>query len=444
MNWRVLPDIAAITLLICAFASTARRHYSAAARVWLIGWLMIAVHFIALLFAKVPGSIGLLGATVSLISLVSAGELFKTSIIPFRSETSSRWMTGLLLAVNALYITLLVVGARPVWILSVIAVLFGIGPLAITLAALPAGKYALRWSTVAQNVVLACFLLAFQNRPGNGANLALSAVMFTIYLGCSVNFFFAYRRATAGAFITIVGFVAWASVFVVGNWMLYRFPNIHVESEVWNLPKYLVAVGMILLLLESQVEDNKFLALHDALTGLPNRRLFEDRMASALERSRRTATQMALLVIDLDYFKQVNDTLGHHVGDQVLQQVASIFTERVRRSDTVSRTGGDEFSVILEEPTNREEAENVSRALRQLLDTPLSLNDHEVQIGASIGIAIFPEDANDAESLCIVADRRMYEAKHYSQRLNQETPPTRWKAISHRKPESKHTPRAPQ
>jgi len=119
-----------------------------------------------------------------------------------------------------------------------------------------------------------------------------------------------------------------------------------------------------------------------------------------------------------------------------LQRVASIFTERVRRSDTVSRTGGDEFSVILEEPTNRDEAENVSKALSQLLETPLNLGDNEVQIGASIGIAIYPEDANDAESLCIVADRRMYEAKHYLQRLNHETPPTKWKAISRRKSET--------
>lgn len=192
--------------------------------------------------------------------------------------------------------------------------------------------------------------------------------------------------------------------------------------EVWNLPKYVVAVGMILLLLEDQIEHNKYLALHDPLTGLPNRRLFEDRMASALERSRRSGTQMALLVIDLDYFKEVNDTLGHHIGDQVLQHVALTFTERVRRSDTVSRTGGDEFSVILEEPTNREEAENVGRSLRQLLDDPLDLGGHKVQVGASIGIAVFPEDAADAESLCIAADRKMYEAKHYAQRLNPDAP----------------------
>ncbi|MGB9407149.1 MAG: GGDEF domain-containing protein, partial [Terracidiphilus sp.] len=175
---------------------------------------------------------------------------------------------------------------------------------------------------------------------------------------------------------------------------------------------------------------NKYLALHDALTGLPNRRLFHDRMDSALERSRRSGTEMAVLVIDLDDFKLVNDTMGHHVGDLVLQHVASAFAQRVRRSDTVSRTGGDEFSVILEEPTNREDAEHVGSILKQLLNDPLDLEDHKVRVCASIGIAIFPEDAADAESLCIAADLRMYDAKRHSRRAAQEKVPGRWETQS--------------
>lgn len=422
MNWRVLPDIAAITLLLCAFASTARRHYSPAAKIWLIGWLLIAVHFVAFLLLTLQGFLGILGSTVSLVAIVCAGELFKSSAVRFRNETSSRWMTGLLLSVNALYMILLAGHIGPPWALDAVAALFAIGPLAIALASLRSVNFALRWATVIQNIALAAFLLVFQHRPETGSVLALNAVLFIMYLGCSINFFFAYRRTTAGAFITIAGFMAWASVFVLSPWLFLNYPQIHVELEVWNLPKFLVALGMILLLLEDLVESNKFLALHDPLTGLPNRRLFEDRMTNALERSHRTGTRVALLVVDLDCFKEVNDTLGHHIGDQVLERVASIFVERVRRSDTVSRTGGDEFSLILEESTNREEAENVAASLRQLLEAPLDISGHKVQIGASIGIAIYPEDAVDAESLCIAADRRMYEEKHYTQRLNWNAP----------------------
>jgi diguanylate cyclase (GGDEF)-like protein len=99
------------------------------------------------------------------------------------------------------------------------------------------------------------------------------------------------------------------------------------------------------------------------------------------------------------------------VGDLVLQRVATLFSSRVRRSDTVARTGGDEFSVILEEPTSRADAVRVGQSLIQLLNEPLELGEHTVRIGASVGVAVYPEDAQEKESLCIAADLRMYDAK---------------------------------
>ena len=166
--------------------------------------------------------------------------------------------------------------------------------------------------------------------------------------------------------------------------------------------------------------------LHDELTGLPNRRLFQDRLTNALERARRSGAQTALLLVDLDHFKKVNDTLGHHVGDLLLERVGTICTGRVRRSDTVARTGGDEFSVILEEPTCRVDAEHVSHSLIELLEEPLQLDDHTVRIGASVGIAIYPDDAADMESLCIAADLRMYENKHRSPLIGNRNPWRAW------------------
>ena len=198
------------------------------------------------------------------------------------------------------------------------------------------------------------------------------------------------------------------------------YPSVHLESEVWNLPKYVVAVGMILLLLEDQVTHSKHLALHDDLTELPNRRLFQDRLASAVERARRTRAQTALLMVDLDHFKQVNDTLGHHAGDLLLQNVARLFSGRVRRSDTVARTGGDEFAVILESPISREEATHVGEDLLKLLNEPLVVKNRTIHVGGSLGVAVFPEDAGDMESLCICADMRMYENKRSSSREGDE------------------------
>jgi diguanylate cyclase len=271
----------------------------------------------------------------------------------------------------------------------------------------------LRWAVVSMYGGLTAFLVAEQMQPGGG-DLAMNAVFFTVYFGCSIHFLFNHRKATTGALITIAGFLAWAAVFIVAPGISAFFPDLHPESEVWNLPKYVVAVGMILVLLEKQIEHNKHLALHDELTGLPNRRLFQDRLAGALDRAHRTGKQVALLLVDLDRFKQVNDTVGHHIGDMVLKRAGEVFLSRVRRTDTVARTGGDEFSIILEEPTSRNDADCVSLALIQLLDEPVELDGHIVRVGASVGIAVYPEDATTGEALCIAADRRMYTEKYAS------------------------------
>jgi diguanylate cyclase (GGDEF)-like protein len=401
-----------VALLTCAFASVARRSHSSSGRVWLIGWVMIALHFAAFMFTSVPGMVGTVAGIVGLTSLTWAGVLFMWACVPYRHEVSSLWMLIALLSTNTLYIVLLSLVPSTSWTLVVAAILFSALPMALTLASLRSFFHTLRWTVVFLYLDLTIFLLAFQRRPGNGADLALNAVLFAVFLGCGIHFWFTYRRATAGAFITIAGFFSWAAVFVVAPGVQTLWPSLHLENEVWNLPKYVAAVGMILLVLEDQIEHNKYLALHDELTGLPNRRLFQDRLSGALERARRTGSHAALLLIDLDNFKQVNDTAGHHVGDLLLKQVSQMFYGRVRRSDTLARTGGDEFSLILEDPITREDAELVGQSLMDLLEQPLELGGHTVGAAASIGIAVFPEDATRGEDLCVIADRRMYADKY--------------------------------
>jgi diguanylate cyclase (GGDEF)-like protein len=420
LNWTGLPDLVAIALLACAFASVARGSQIYVSGMWLRGWLMIVLHFFALLFLPSSGKMSILLAVLVPASLTWAGHLFMYAAIPYREEKSSKLMFWTFLSVNTAYILALQLGSSAEWALTPLAILFGLGPLVIALSHMPRFSPRLRWVSVALHVLLSIYLLLVQHRPTDGGDLALNAVLFTVYLGCSINFFFAYRRTTAGAFVTIAGFFAWAMVFVVGPLMAAFQPLVQVESEVWNLPKYVVAVGMILLLLEDQIEHNKHMALHDVLTGLPNRRLFQDRLSSAIERARRTGSQVALMVIDLDHFKQVNDTLGHHVGDLLLQHVGASFAIRVRRSDTVARTGGDEFSVILEEPTDRAEAESVGISLMELLKDQIELEGHQLNVGASLGIAIYPTDATDFENLCIAADQRMYINKHASRKHQED------------------------
>jgi diguanylate cyclase (GGDEF)-like protein len=416
LDWSKLPDLIAVMLLAWAFASVVRRSRALVSGNWLGGWLLVVLHFSASMFLPAQGFAGILALIVTLTSLAWAGILFMKAALPYRKEVSSYWMLLTMLSVYSIYISLLVLSA-PEWLMRVSAILLVVGPFVLTLRVARRFSHRLRWFTVALNFALCLFLLLVQSRPGVGADLALNAVFFTIYLGCCIHFWYIYPRATAGAFITIGGFFAWAAVFAISPLVAAYLPYAHVETEVWNLPKYVVAVGMILLMLEDQIGHNKHLALHDELTGLPNRRLFQDRLANALERARRTGTQTALLVLDLNHFKSVNDTLGHHVGDLLLQHVARLFGRRVRRSDTVARTGGDEFSVVLESPISRAEATHVGRTLQELLKEPMQLEDRLVPIGVSLGVAIFPDDAEDMETLCITADLRMYENK----RSNEES-----------------------
>jgi diguanylate cyclase len=406
-----IPDVAAVALLTLAFFSVARHGRTSFSSVWLIGWLMIVLHFAAFLFIPAPDMFGIAATILGSAALAWAGILFMWASVPYRTGVSSRLMLAALLATSTYYILAASIAPAGHSLLTPAAVLMGALPLVLSLFNIRRLNHPLRWGLVLLFSALSIYLLSVQNRPGNGIELAMNGLFFAIYLGCCVTFWYAYRRATAGAFITVLGFLAWANVFTVAPALAKFFPGFHLEGEVWNLPKYVVAVGMILILLEDQIEHNKYLALHDELTGLPNRRLFQDRLATTLERARRTGSQAALLLIDLDRFKLVNDTVGHHIGDELLKHVGGLFLGRVRNSDTVARTGGDEFSVVLEEPVNRADAMRVAQNLTQLLTFPILLEGNTVHTGASVGIAIFPDDGGDAESLCIVADLRMYAGK---------------------------------
>lgn len=153
------------------------------------------------------------------------------------------------------------------------------------------------------------------------------------------------------------------------------------------------------------------LALHDVLTGLPNRELFRDRLNTALIRAQRQQGRMALLYIDLDEFKEVNDGFGHAIGDLLLRQVANRLTSCVRESDTVARIGGDEFVIVLDEIGAPEDAALVAAKIRAVLASPFELAHHRVPISSSIGIAVHPEDGADSETLKRRADAAMYEDK---------------------------------
>jgi diguanylate cyclase (GGDEF)-like protein/PAS domain S-box-containing protein len=159
---------------------------------------------------------------------------------------------------------------------------------------------------------------------------------------------------------------------------------------------------------EAQLE---YLAYHDSLTGLPNRVLFNERLAGAIALAQRHKQSIGVLFLDLDGFKQINDTLGHGSGDILLQQVAQRLTQCVRESDVVARLGGDEFVILLNELSSENSADGVAKKILRHLHEPFTVASQEVKIGISIGIALFPDHGADGETLLEKADAAMYQAK---------------------------------
>jgi diguanylate cyclase (GGDEF)-like protein/PAS domain S-box-containing protein len=170
--------------------------------------------------------------------------------------------------------------------------------------------------------------------------------------------------------------------------------------------------------LEAEIADRKqaeqraqHLADHDPLTSLPNRRLLEDRLTQALALSQRNRRQTAVMFVDLDRFKTINDSLGHAAGDLLLKEVAERLVRQLRVVDTICRIGGDEFVVVLPEVARSSDAANVAQKIIETVSQPMTLEGRELQITPSIGISVFPDDGRDAETLIRNADAAMYHAK---------------------------------
>lgn len=158
-------------------------------------------------------------------------------------------------------------------------------------------------------------------------------------------------------------------------------------------------------------EQLQHLAHHDALTGLPNRMLFTDRLQQALDRARRRGRTFAIMFLDLDDFKRINDAHGHETGDRVLRGVAARLRTAVRVSDTVARFGGDEFAFVVDDLAQAADLAIVAAKIRQAFAEPIALAEGEFPVGASIGVSLYPDDGDDADALLRCADAAMYSAK---------------------------------
>jgi len=164
--------------------------------------------------------------------------------------------------------------------------------------------------------------------------------------------------------------------------------------------------------LKQAEEQLAHMATYDPLTGLPNRQAFNDRLSLELSHAHRDQQKLAVMMLDLDHFKDINDTLGHSVGDQLLKAVGNRLTTLQRKSDTIARLGGDEFMLILPQIAQTNVAEKISQKLLEAVREPFVIDDNELHVTTSIGVVVYPEDAEDIETLVKNADIAMYRAKN--------------------------------
>lgn len=199
----------------------------------------------------------------------------------------------------------------------------------------------------------------------------------------------------------LLGFISFDNVVAIDNLHEDNITLLHMIGEI---------MGSAIIRKQSE-SLIRHMAYHDPLTNLPNRLLFIDRLQIGIMQAKRGGRMLAVVVLDLDTFKTINDSLGHHMGDLLLKVVAERLTRCVRGSDTVARTGGDEFSIILPDLTQVLNAAVVAQKILDVIDKPYLIEDHKIHTSASVGISIYPLDSHNIDDLIKMADRAMYCSK---------------------------------
>ncbi|HEY0163471.1 MAG TPA: GGDEF domain-containing protein [Edaphobacter sp.] len=404
MNYAFLPDLSALTILIVILLLLRRRHPQRQVNLWLLGLFLTLIESSAHIFYAPDGLPITALHTIVIICYLLAGLVFVWASGDYqRSDKKSL----LFLLINSFPLLGMAVmyGLHQFHVASFMPwIAFGL------VAGVASSLYLHRSPLYATLLAIGWIFLgitAYDAKFRDATYWSLGVV----YSIATVNFYRKLPRRSTGRLAIVTGFCIWAFFFFLHPFIVTYRTYADIASHVWNMQKSLISIGMILVMLEEQVNCNRWLALHDELTGLPNRRSFEDHLISSLERCRRNHSTLAVFMLDLDGFKQINDTHGHHAGDQLLRHVASSLTEHVSGFDSIARLGGDEFTLLACTPSSTETVELLRDSIREATEKPFVFDGQTLSVSASIGIALFPEDADDATRLLRIADLRMYSLK---------------------------------
>ena len=402
MDHSLLPEIFALSVFIVGFRPLARR-VGAHSNLWFLGWTLLVAYLLA----------NLIGAThfkpTSLLAewlLESVGLVFVLAA----ANAPKRRISNLLMAAISLPFFLL----AAIDIYGIHSFLAGLADCALFL--MP-GIYL--WIRPHQRTLpilyistgLAVFGILVIPGVRYATHFAYQGALAVIFLCAASLYFISARQNTRGVLAASIGFAAWGISYPFALAWTYFFPGVELNRMILDLPIYFVVIGIMLTLLEDHVEQTERLAMHDPLTDLPNRRMFESRLIATMEEARINRTTIACLVIDVDNFKQINDTLGHSAGDQLLRALAVRLSWHMTPRDILARTGGDEFTALLAGVSDEHHLRFIAGAMMSAGSVPIIIDGKPVDLHISIGIALSPDHADDIDSLRRAADEAMYSAK---------------------------------
>lgn len=414
MNIVYLPDLAAMATLLTILYFLRRRHLQDGVGLWIIGLLFIFLEAIAHALYMPKGPLHVPMHIVALDSYLAAGVIFlwaaSRGLFPRRATLIYLVVnTPALAALETIY-ALDVRDPAPYRLIAICGLALGL----VTPFYLARGlRLGSAWWLVLVQGLLWIPVLRFIS-TGMFRDAAYDP-LFLVYLSAAVVFALNLPRKSLGRIAIIAGFTLWALTFLVHSWVSNHPQYTRVASEVWDWQKFLVTIGMLLVMLERQVSSNEWFALHDQLTGLPNRRFFEERLDEAIDEAQRDGTRAAILMIDLNGFKSINDSYGHEIGDRLLEHVARSLRHIVQPTETLARLGGDEFIIIATDlPTDvaaTQIVEETTSRIYEALQQPFLAEGVSLNVSGSVGIALYPDDTTDEVLLRRLADQRMYQQK---------------------------------
>jgi diguanylate cyclase len=401
----LLTDIFVLTLFIVGFRPLARR-VGAHANLWFLGFGFLLLRKIAELLEPLASWLNTPCTLVAMWSLALCAFTFLIVSANVPRERIQREVLIALVTPVLLQVSAYVLEPHRVWLGYIICPLF-LAPL-VTVLAVPRQRSR---PLLLISAVFALFGLLMLPLTARHPEIVANGAISLVFLSAAYFYLITTPHYSRGVIAAAAGLVSWGLLSpIVMVWQKIH-PGWDPSKGVTTLPQFLVAAGIMLTLLEEHVLRTERMAMHDPLTDLPNRRMFEERLIATMEEARITRTTIACLVIDVDNFKTINDTLGHDAGDELLRALAVRLSWHMSPRDILARTGGDEFTALLAGVSDEHHLRFIAGAMMSAGSVPIVIDGQAVDLRISIGIALSPDHADDIDGLRRAADAAMYSAK---------------------------------